>query len=398
MSLARDEVARDVLIALVTNGDSDPVGLAVSLTDALLAALSPAPVVGALAGVESKGQTFTCPKCGSHEFGTSNCTSPFSAWVGHCGKHDCRFSWPRELDDAKYFTPAPAPSPTSYVPKVGDVVALSDYDAHRLIVVAVEGNLWRGKILYDKHADGSSRVGDSAWQYGPGAIFDRPATASERAAAGLSVDEATTPPAATPAYPVDAAGRPLWVRITGPEGKTEPYATVGRAYRVLRWHPYEGGGPVIKSNCDCDWNCFSAEASGGQGARPTWEPCAAPTDAVTPAANPTATWDAAHGLLAVRLAPKDALVGRTAIVTEDPFVAVDYDIHGAVHSVEFHAPSVTPAAALTEEEREGLARELCDCCENEGGTYDGYGRNARADWLRTADAAAAWFARRGGAK
>ena len=167
-----------------------------------------------------------------------------------------------------------------------------------------------------------------------------------------------TPPAATPAYPVDAAGRPLWVRITGPEGKTEPYATVGRAYRVLRWHPYEGGGPVIKSNCDCDWNCFSAEASGGQGARPTWEPCAAPTDAVTPAANPTATWDAAHGLLAVRLAMKGTPVGRTAIVTEDPFVAVDYDIHGAVHSVEFHAPSVTPAAALTEEERGAALKSL----------------------------------------
>ena len=100
-----------------------------------------------------------------------------------------------------------------------------------------------------------------------------------------------TPPAATPAYPVDAAGRPLWVRITGPHGDTEPQATVGRIYRVLRWHTYEDGGPVIEANVGGTWNCYSATASDGNGARPTWEPCAAPTESAkeVPALEPRRT-------------------------------------------------------------------------------------------------------------
>ena len=67
----------------------------------------PAPVDDA--GGEPMPGYFTCPKCRSHEWGTSNCTSPYSEWVGHCHNYRCGFSWPREKDDAKYFEYAPAP-------------------------------------------------------------------------------------------------------------------------------------------------------------------------------------------------------------------------------------------------------------------------------------------------
>ena len=61
------------------------------------------------------GEVFTCPKCGSHEFGTSNCTSPYSEWVGHCG--NCRFSWPREKDDATYFAAPSSPPSCEATPR-----------------------------------------------------------------------------------------------------------------------------------------------------------------------------------------------------------------------------------------------------------------------------------------
>ncbi len=143
----------------------------------------------------------------------------------------------------------------------------------------------------------------------------------------------------TPAYPVDAAGRPLWVRVTSLNGDVAhpPALTVGRVYKVTGWGRL--GSPAVTTDDGCEGWFLSRTANAPDPEFKTyasWEPCAAPTDAGT------------------------------------------------------------PAAALTEAEREGLARELCDCCENEGGTYDGYGRNARADWLRTADAAAAWFAKRDG--
>lgn len=44
---------------------------------------------------------FECPKCGGNKFGTSNCTSPFEEWKGHC--HNCNFEWDRKKDDDKYF-------------------------------------------------------------------------------------------------------------------------------------------------------------------------------------------------------------------------------------------------------------------------------------------------------
>ena len=51
---------------------------------------------------------FTCPQCGSHMFGSSNCTGPGPV-TRHChgykevalGSISCSFSWP-ESEDAKY--------------------------------------------------------------------------------------------------------------------------------------------------------------------------------------------------------------------------------------------------------------------------------------------------------
>ena len=50
---------------------------------------------------------FTCPECGSHYFGTSNCTGPQDTWIRHChGYYDdarrCDFSF-AVADDHKYF-------------------------------------------------------------------------------------------------------------------------------------------------------------------------------------------------------------------------------------------------------------------------------------------------------
>lgn len=44
---------------------------------------------------------FECPECGSYKFGTSNCTSPATEWVGNCHGYGCHFEWPR-TDDVKY--------------------------------------------------------------------------------------------------------------------------------------------------------------------------------------------------------------------------------------------------------------------------------------------------------
>ena len=51
---------------------------------------------------------FTCPKCGSHKFGTSIHGDNSEDWVGHCDFRvdddiGCQFSWPR-TDDHLYFT------------------------------------------------------------------------------------------------------------------------------------------------------------------------------------------------------------------------------------------------------------------------------------------------------
>jgi hypothetical protein len=61
------------------------------------------------ASSSAKGEQFTCPECGSHMFGTSNCNAPDrAAMVGHCHGTEkvlgrsCRFTWKRS-DDAQYF-------------------------------------------------------------------------------------------------------------------------------------------------------------------------------------------------------------------------------------------------------------------------------------------------------
>lgn len=43
---------------------------------------------------------FTCPRCGSHEFGSSNCTGP-GPMVRHCHGNGCDYSFP-EADDAAH--------------------------------------------------------------------------------------------------------------------------------------------------------------------------------------------------------------------------------------------------------------------------------------------------------
>lgn len=49
---------------------------------------------------------FECPSCNGRTWGTSNCTSPITHWIGHC--HDandvgCRFSWQRRPNDKRVF-------------------------------------------------------------------------------------------------------------------------------------------------------------------------------------------------------------------------------------------------------------------------------------------------------
>lgn len=102
---ARERVVEAAMAWRGTNTDDYRLNMAV---DALLAAERAAKggaTTGAADCDDAPAPEFTCPKCGSHEFGTSNCTSPVSAWVDHCHRPGCRFSWPRESDDIKYFTP-----------------------------------------------------------------------------------------------------------------------------------------------------------------------------------------------------------------------------------------------------------------------------------------------------
>jgi transcription elongation factor Elf1 len=51
-------------------------------------------------------EKFTCPKCGSHHWGSSRINEDFSKWLGYChGYKDgvpCDFIWSR-TEDSKYF-------------------------------------------------------------------------------------------------------------------------------------------------------------------------------------------------------------------------------------------------------------------------------------------------------
>lgn len=50
---------------------------------------------------------FTCPKCGSHAWGTSACTLSTDKWIGHCHGTGCDFSWHRESKDRDVFVKEP---------------------------------------------------------------------------------------------------------------------------------------------------------------------------------------------------------------------------------------------------------------------------------------------------
>ncbi len=267
--IARDELAARVLVALVTNGDSDPVDLSVSLTDALLSALAVPPA-------------------------------------------------------------APAPSPTSYVPKVGDKIRHSD--GRVVVLTAPRANChfgsWDSFVLVgDKRLECVPVPTDSSWW-----TYLGPATASERAAAGLPVDRSVDEAKPTPAYPVDDKGRPLWVRVTGPEDAD--YVTVGKVYRVEGW---DKTSPEIVNDRGMGW-WLAGKGDTIEATWPSWEPCAAPAE----------------------------------------------------------TPAAAQDAGLTEAERVDLA---CVIRKGRMGNlataWRDIGDDARADWLRTADAAAAWFAKRG---
>lgn len=46
---------------------------------------------------------FTCPRCGSHQWGTSRCTEHKSLWIGHCHGLGCKFNWKRDTEDILHF-------------------------------------------------------------------------------------------------------------------------------------------------------------------------------------------------------------------------------------------------------------------------------------------------------
>lgn len=154
-----------------------------------------------------------------------------------------------------------------YVPKVGDKIRHSDGRVVVLTAPRADCNLgsWNSFVLSgDKRVECAPIPTASYWW-----TYMGPATASERAAAGLPEDEATTPPAATPAYPVDADGRPLWVRYTGKWS-----IDTDRPRKVQSW-PTDST-PMVSCVTDAQpWLTLGHDE---------WEPCAAPTDAVTPAA------------------------------------------------------------------------------------------------------------------
>lgn len=49
---------------------------------------------------------FTCPHCGAHEWGSSNCTQDFEKWLGHCHGYRCNFNWHRASQDELYLLSA----------------------------------------------------------------------------------------------------------------------------------------------------------------------------------------------------------------------------------------------------------------------------------------------------
>lgn len=69
------------------------------------------------AGDKLSYREFTCPHCGSHLFGTSNCNGPSSEWIGHChGSEEgrnCHFTWHRQTQDSEVMKPPPSAGESS---------------------------------------------------------------------------------------------------------------------------------------------------------------------------------------------------------------------------------------------------------------------------------------------
>ena len=58
-------------------------------------------------GLVNSGE-FTCPKCGGHRWGTSDCLKPVVEWEGYCNGHEgnnrtCDFTWNRATQDKDVF-------------------------------------------------------------------------------------------------------------------------------------------------------------------------------------------------------------------------------------------------------------------------------------------------------
>lgn len=120
-----------------------------------------------------------------------------------------------------------------------------------------------------------------------------------------------------PGAPLAAPSRPEWVRITGPEGAD--YVTVGKAYRVKEW---DKSSPLIENDWGEDWWC-AATGDEIESSWPSWEPCAAPSPAPTPAAGlpvDESAFDEAKEREAARRAWYDAPGAAIGTVEREHFV------------------------------------------------------------------------------
>lgn len=75
--------------------------------------------------------------------------------------------------------------------------------------------------------------------------------------------------------PLDAEGRPLFVKVTGPDG-VEPEVVRGRTYRVVQW--WDGFGPIIRNERGKEWALARPDGSDASAAVPAWEPAPDPAD------------------------------------------------------------------------------------------------------------------------
>lgn len=220
MSLERNETARRFMEALLHAGEPQEIAktveIAVGCTDALLAALVPvAPASGAPAteprrtvgavvktpGFETEWvvlSAFAVRRLDSEKGGESQIACKSDEFVRWATREECeRHGIPyvaRPLPGAPLAAPSPAATPAAWVPSVGDVVKhVNESDATALkgkIRVVVSTSPLRWVYVEDGKACGSNEP--RGWV--DDVRFVRPATSSERAAAGLPVDESATKP------------------------------------------------------------------------------------------------------------------------------------------------------------------------------------------------------------